>query len=112
MLIDEAVLYFEVALALLFVISGLIYLAGGISDMSTDLSLVESYNPVTKEWLELPKMMTKRAYVGLVVLEDMLYAVGGWNQDLGALDTVERYNFQTVCIVTYIGCINLYFDLC
>ena len=64
--------------------------------MGTEMDLLESYNPITKEWLPLPCMHTKRAFVGLAVIDNMLYAVGGWNEETGALNTVERYNIEEV----------------
>ena len=77
---------------------GLVYLVGVMSELGTEMDIVESYNPITGEWLSLPPMANKRAYVGVVALDGMLYAVGGWNEDSGALSSVERYNVEKVCI--------------
>ena len=79
-----------------FALLGLIYIVGGSNDLSEELKSVESYNPITKEWITLPDMVTRRAYPGVVVLDDYLYAVGGWNDIEGALNTVERLSLKTV----------------
>uniref|UniRef100_A0A8B9TSH2 Actin-binding protein IPP n=1 Tax=Anas platyrhynchos TaxID=8839 RepID=A0A8B9TSH2_ANAPL len=62
---------------------GLIYVVGGISNEGVELRSVE-----------LPPMGTRRAYLGVVALNDSIYAVGGWNESQDALATVERYSFE------------------
>lgn len=71
---------------------GIIYIAGGLSELSTELDLVESYNPVTGEWTCLCPLKNRRAHVGLAVLHDHIYAVGGTNSYHEALRSVERYS--------------------
>ena len=84
-------------------ISGLIYVVGGSNDLSEELKTVESYNPITKEWITLPEMIVKRAYPGIVILDDYLYAVGGWNDNDGALNSVERLSLTAVsCLKMFI----------
>ena len=85
------------------IVAGLVYIIGGISDMSTEMRLTESYNPSTGEFLKLRDMREKRAYLGVAVLECYLYAVGGWNEYKGALRTVERYSIEEVLL--YFRCI-------
>lgn len=82
--------------ALFFFHIGLIYLVGGISDLGIEMALTECYNPITKECVRLADMNVKRAYVGVATMDRMLYAVGGWNDDLGALKSVERLNVNKV----------------
>ena len=72
------------------------YLVGGCNDLSDELTAVESFNPVTKEWTNLPELNIKRSYSGVVVLDDCLYAVGGWNEPDGALKSVEKLDFKKV----------------
>ena len=74
-------------------------MVGGSNDLSEELKSAESYNPITKEWVTLPDMAVKRAYPGVVVLDDYLYAVGGWNDNEGALSTVERLSLTDVSTV-------------
>jgi hypothetical protein len=76
--------------------SGLIYLAGGLNELNVELNSVDCYNPVIKQWTTVASMKTKRAYFGLVVLNDHLYAVGGWNEHDGALANVEKYSVDEV----------------
>ncbi|XP_064476473.1 actin-binding protein IPP-like [Ornithodoros turicata] len=72
---------------------GLIYVIGGYND-HMELNLVECFNPVTHEWTTLAPLRTKRAYVGVGVLHDHIYAVGGSNDRNTALATVERYSIE------------------
>ncbi len=85
---------------------GLMYLVGGMNDLGTEMLNVESYNPITKEWCRLASLRFYRAYVGIAILDNYLYAVGGWNEDSGALDTVEKYSIEEVSVL-----LNLYFHL-
>ncbi|XP_030852767.1 actin-binding protein IPP-like [Strongylocentrotus purpuratus] len=71
---------------------GLVYLAGGASDTGTELRLVESYNPVIKEWTQLASMRTRRSQCAMAVLDDALYVVGGYNSSKNVLSSVERYS--------------------
>jgi len=44
-------------------------------------------------------MSVARAYVGVACLDGFIYAVGGWNDETGALASVERYNIKEVRLV-------------
>lgn len=70
---------------------GFIYVIGGISDEGMELRSSEVYDPISHRWSALPVMVTRRAYVGVACLNNCIYAVGGWNEALGALETVEKY---------------------
>lgn len=70
---------------------GFIYVIGGISDEGMELCSAEVYDPISRRWSALPVMVTRRAYVGVACLNNCIYAVGGWNEALGALETVEKY---------------------
>lgn len=74
-----------------FVPAGFIYVIGGISDEGMELRSAEMYDPISRRWSALPVMVTRRAYVGVACLNNSIYAVGGWNEALGALETVEKY---------------------
>lgn len=76
---------------LFFFFSGLIYVIGGISDEGMELRSAEVYDPISHRWSALPVMSQRRAYVGVACLNNCIYAVGGWNEALGALETVEKY---------------------
>lgn len=80
---------FELVVSELF--SGFIYVIGGISDEGMELRSAEMYDPISRRWSALPVMVTRRAYVGVACLNNCIYAVGGWNEALGALETVEKY---------------------
>ena len=66
-------------------------MVGGINDEGTELRSAEVYDPISRRWSALPVMVTRRAYVGVACLNNCIYAVGGWNEALGALETVEKY---------------------
>ena len=76
-------------------LSGLIYVVGGVTELGSELTSVESFNPVTHEWTPLNSMHTARAYTGVAAIDNNLYAVGGWN-DNGTLQSVEKYNIEEV----------------
>ncbi|XP_058408233.1 actin-binding protein IPP isoform X2 [Diceros bicornis minor] len=73
---------------------GLIYVVGGISNEGIELRSFEVYDPLSKRWSPLPPMGTRRAYLGVAVLNDCIYSIGGWNETQGALHTVEKYSFE------------------
>ncbi len=77
-------------------VPGFIYVIGGISDEGTELRSAEVYDPISRRWSALPVMVTRRAYVGVASLNNCIYAVGGWNEALGSLDTVEKYCLEEV----------------
>ena len=93
----KGLFFLNIFLNILF-LAGLIYVVGGSNDLSEELKSVECYNPITKEWITLPEMIVKRAYPGVVILDDYLYAVGGWNESEGALNSVERLSLTAVNI--------------
>ena len=69
---------------------------GGCNETGTQLKSVKRYDPSTGEWMSLPSMKMKRAYLGAAILGDHLYAVGGWNEFDETLASVERFCLQTV----------------
>ena len=71
-----------------------IYAIGGYSG-KTILGTAEKYDMMTDAWTEIAPMKTPRRNVGVAVIDNLLYAVGGSNRDDGTrsnLNTMERYN--------------------
>jgi len=66
--------------------------------MNEELQSVDIYNPLTGRLSHANDMQTRRAYVGVAVVDGFIYAVGGWNQKDGALRTVERYSITEVLL--------------
>lgn len=58
--------------------SGKLYVIGG-SDGTQSLCSTEIYDPETNTWMPGPPMTTCRANVGVAVVNDKLYAVGGFS---------------------------------
>lgn len=77
--------------------TGLIYIVGGCTHNKRHLQDVLSYNPVTGEWGQLSPMLVPRSQMGVAVLDNYLYVVGGTNRHHEVLKSVERYNFLEVC---------------
>ena len=55
-----------------------LYAVGGC-DGSASLDSVEVFDPVLGEWRLGPNMNISRSYVGVAVLENRLYAAGGFS---------------------------------
>lgn len=54
------------------------------------ISSVERYDPQTNEWRMVASMSKRRCGVGVSVLDDLLYAVGG-HDGSSYLNSVERF---------------------
>ncbi len=76
--------------------TGLIYIAGGQSDLGPELKSAECFNPFTKEWSSLPNMRTRRVHCGMGVIGDSIYVVGGYSARLDVLNSVERFSITEV----------------
>jgi hypothetical protein len=77
-------------------VNGILYVMGGLTNIggvNVYLASVEAYNPVTNTWTPKAPMPTARANLATVVVNGIIYAVGGWNGT--ALATVEAYNPTT-----------------
>uniref|UniRef100_A0A8D1VS72 BACK domain-containing protein n=1 Tax=Sus scrofa TaxID=9823 RepID=A0A8D1VS72_PIG len=89
--------------------NGLLYAIGGhdapASNLTSRLSdCVERYDPKTDMWTAVASMSISRDAVGVCLLGDKLYAVGGYDGQT-YLNTVEAYDPQTnewtqVCLLT------------
>ena len=58
------------------------------------IASVERYDPQTGEWKLVAPMSKRRCGVGVAVLSDLLYAVGG-HDGQSYLNSIERYDPQT-----------------
>ena len=87
------------------VIAGKVYVIGGFADFNRKMpnshewtDRVEVYDPQTDTWSERAKMLTRRDYFGVGVVNNRIYVIGGhgWPQtgNLGDsfLTVVEEYN--------------------
>ena len=74
----------------------LIYLVGGCTHSQRHLQDLLSYNPTTGDWENLADMLTPRSQMGVAVLDNYLYVVGGTNRHNEVLTSIERYSFEKV----------------
>lgn len=68
---------------------------GGCSNARVILRDLKSFNPQTGEWTELPSMKTPRWQMGVAILGDYIYVVGGSNKE-EFFSSVERYDIKQV----------------
>ena len=66
-----------------------------VADNLATSNLVERYDLAAKSWEAVAPMGTARFAPAAAVLEDKLYAVGGYNDDESILSSVERYDPAT-----------------
>ncbi|XP_077160551.1 kelch-like protein 18 isoform X2 [Paroedura picta] len=71
--------------------TGLIYAVGGLNSAGDSLNVVEVFDPIANHWTQCQPMTTARSRVGVAVLNELLYAIGGYDGQL-RLSTVEVYN--------------------
>ena len=69
--------------------------AGGCNFKYKYLELVEQYEPESNSWTALPHMLHSRSDLALVCFGNTLFAIGG-EDGKQALDSVERYNVDTI----------------
>jgi N-acetylneuraminic acid mutarotase len=72
-----------------------IYLIGGytrISGTMVRLSTVEIYDPTTDTWTSGTNLSSTRAWVGLGVYNEKIYAFGGLNENSGKINTFEVFD--------------------
>ncbi|XP_071844095.1 kelch-like ECH-associated protein 1B [Apostichopus japonicus] len=77
-------------------INGIFYCVGGrnnTAEANTDSNQLDCYNPLRNMWRTLNPMIECRNRVGVAVLDDMLYAVGG-SQGCVLHNSAERYNVE------------------
>ncbi|MGD6851984.1 MAG: Kelch repeat-containing protein [Candidatus Bathyarchaeia archaeon] len=73
------------------VVSGKIYVIGGIDSDDTPLGTVEEYNPATNQWITKTSMPTPRSGFAVAVIDGKIYAIGGTIGN-GYLGNNEMYN--------------------
>ncbi len=67
---------------------GVIYAVGGQTKSGNSLSTVEVYNPTSGRWRDAEAMSMLRSRVGVAVMQNRLFAIGGYNGQ-ERLNTVE-----------------------
>lgn len=68
---------------------GLIYVCGGY-DGASCLSSMERFDPLTGIWCSCPAMNTRRRYCRIAVVDNCIYALGGFDST-NYQASVERY---------------------
>lgn len=71
--------------------AGIIFAIGGLNSSGEALSTVETYDPITGQWSPADGMNSLRTRVGVAVLGNKLYALGGFDGHR-RLSTVEFYD--------------------
>ena len=77
-----------------------LYLFGGMihedNDLDTEVMFQDGfkYNPLSNAWTKVASMQTGRAYHCAVVVEDLIYVIGGCNGQI-SLKSVETYDAST-----------------
>ncbi|TRY68576.1 hypothetical protein TCAL_14274 [Tigriopus californicus] len=79
-------------------IVGVIYAVGGQTKSGNSLSTVEVYDPILGRWRNAEAMSMLRSRVGVAVMENRLYAIGGYN-GTDRLNTVELDGIPDKCSV-------------
>jgi kelch-like protein 10 len=92
---------------------GYIYAIGGLNCISCMCS-GEKYNPRTNTWMEIPHMFQKRTNFGIAVIDDMIFAVGGYKGATN-LNAVEYYDEKSnewiaardmnICVSGLLACV-------
>ncbi len=92
--LPSAVTYGAAAATEGFMAPSLLYVIGGYF-LNSFTSNVQVYNPSNNSWNTTASMPTARAYLGVAAVNDVLYAIGGFNDQNGlntlGLNTVEEY---------------------
>jgi len=76
-------------------VNGLLYAIGGearIDGKVTVLSTVEIYDPTIDSWTSAPPMIEARGGHGVAVVNETLYALGGFDTSNAALSTIEAFS--------------------
>jgi len=75
-------------------LAGVIYAVGGQTKSGNSLSTVEVYDPIVGRWRDAEAMSMLRSRVGVAVMRNRLYAIGGYN-GTDRLNTVEVFDAET-----------------
>ena len=84
----------------LYVVGGYTWARGCVPNVY--FTTVTAYDPTTNTWTTKAPMPTARDYLGIGVVNDVLYAIGGLNEEgvLAVLATVEAYAHPSVRGIT------------
>jgi N-acetylneuraminic acid mutarotase len=80
------------------VVNNTIYAIGGYNEMYSNNPMRgyfitnEAYNPSNDSWVNKASMKIPRAYLAAAVVNDKIYAIGGFNTTTGYLSINEEYN--------------------
>lgn len=74
------------------------------------ISSVERYDPQTNEWRMVASMSKRRCGVGVSVLDDLLYAVGG-HDGSSYLNSVERWTVFILFFCLHVSKLKLFLHL-
>ena len=75
---------------------GQLLILGGMSITTQKaVPVFQAYNPATGGYEHLANMICPRCNFGTAVLDNHLFAVGGYGLDGALMHSVERYNFET-----------------
>ena len=72
------------------VIAGEIYVVGGLLQDRTATTLVQVYNPASGKWRELAPMPFPMHHLGMAVVGEKLYVVGGYLDPTGRFSASDR----------------------
>lgn len=75
-------------------IVGMIYAVGGLTKTGDSMSTVEVFDPIVGRWQVAEAMMMLRSRVGVAVMHNLMYAIGGYNGQK-RLSTVEVFDPTT-----------------
>ncbi|KAK7109212.1 kelch-like protein 18 [Littorina saxatilis] len=71
-----------------------LYAVGGETTNRELITMVEGYNPVSNKSTELSAMPTARRSLGILIVDNMIFAVGGSDKG-AAVSTVEVFDIET-----------------
>jgi N-acetylneuraminic acid mutarotase len=76
--------------------NGMLYSVGGSSGAFTGaVNSLYRFNPATNTWTTLPSMPTARGGAAAVVVNGVIWVVGGMNSSGASLNTTERFDIAT-----------------
>ena len=77
---------------------GVIYAVGGQTKSGNSLSTVEVYDPIQGRWKDAEAMSMLRSRVGVAVMQNRLYAIGGNIAEDNNNDVTYHDDFQDIMV--------------
>lgn len=74
------------------VLSGSLFVIGGVDEQRRRLSSVEYYMPLTDSWHTVSSMRHARYWAAASVLNGFIFVFGGLNNANRAIQSIERYD--------------------